>query len=146
MYKFEKINEDTYKLITDEKEFTFTRTVDLAKELQKVDLYTTSYLADMLAARGETFENTTLKVERIEGNKIIVDESNFNMMKQEARKLANYDVMNLVFKKIFRKDYIEMLMDLKIDLEDLNEVEKFVTELTQILVNGMKENSPRVNN
>lgn len=146
MYKFEKINEDTYKLITDEKEFIFTRTVDLAKELQKVDLYTTSYLADMLAARGETFENTTLKVERIEGNKIIVDESNFNMMKQEARKLANYDVMNLVFKKIFRKDYIEMLMDLKIDLEDLNEVEKFVTELTQILVNGMKENSPRVNN
>lgn len=146
MYKFEKVNEDTYKLITDEKEFIFTRTVDLAKELQKVDLYTTSYLADMLAARGETFENTTLKVERIEGNKIIVDESNFNMMKQEARKLANYDVMNLVFKKIFRKDYIEMLMDLKIDLEDLNEVEKFVTELTQILVNGMKENSPRVNN
>lgn len=146
MYKFEKINEDTYKLITDEKEFIFTRTVDLAKELQKVDLYTTSYLADMLAARGETFENTTLKVERIEGNKIIVDESNFNMMKQEARKLAYYDVMNLVFKKIFRKDYIEMLMDLKIDLEDLNEVEKFVTELTQILVNGMKENSPRVNN
>lgn len=146
MYKFEKVNEDTYKLITDEEEFIFTRTVDLAKELQKVDLYTTSYLADMLAARGETFENTTLKVERIEGNKIIVDESNFNMMKQEARKLAYYDVMNLVFKKIFRKDYIEMLMDVKIDLEDLNEVEKFVTELTQILVNGMKENSPRVNN
>lgn len=146
MYKFEKINEDTYKLITDEKEFIFTRTVDLAKELQKVDLYATSYMADMLAARGETFENTTLKVERIEGNKTIVDETNFNMMKQEARKLANYDVMNLVFKKIFRKDYIEMLMDLKIDLEDLNEVEKFVTELTQILVNGMKENSPRVDN
>lgn len=146
MYKFEKINEDTYKLITDEKEFIFTRTVDLAKELQKVDLYATSYMADILAARGETFENTTLKVERIEGNKTIVDETNFNMMKQEARKLANYDVMNLVFKKIFKKDYIEMLMDLKIDLEDLNEVEKFVTELTQILVNGMKENSPRVDN
>lgn len=146
MYKFEKINEDTYKLITDEKEFIFTRTVDLAKELQKVDLYATSYMADMLAARGETFENTTLKVERIEGNKTIVDETNFKKMEEKARNLANYDVISSVFKKIFGKDYLTMLTEAKIDINNLDEVNKFVGDIMQIVVNGMTEKSPRVNN
>lgn len=146
MYKFEKINEDTYKLITDEKEFIFTRTVDLAKELQKVDLYATSYMADMLAARGETFENTTLKVERIEGNKTIVDETNFKKMEEKARNLANYDVISLIFKKIFGKDYLTMLTEAKIDINNLDEVNKFVGDIMQIVVNGMTEKSPRVDN
>ena len=146
MYKFEKINEDTYKLITDDTEFAFTKTVDLARDLQKVDMYTTSYLIDMLAERGETIENTKLRIEKKEGNKTIVDESNLNLLKGEARKLAYYDVMNIVFKKLFGKDFISILKDLKIDINNLGEVEKFTTELTQILVNGIKDNTPRREN
>ena len=143
MYRFEKINEDTYKLITDDKEFTFTRTIDLVRELQKVDMYTTSYIADMLAERGETFENTKLIVQHQEGGKTIVDESNLKALKEQARNLATYDVMNNIFNKIFGVGYIELIRTLKIDVNNTNEVQKFVTDITNVLISGIKDNTPR---
>lgn len=146
MYKFEKINDDTYKLITDTKEFTFTRTVDIARELQSVDMYTTFYVAQFLAERGETLDNTSLRVERKEGNKIIVDESGLEAIKKEARNLAYYDIINKLFKKIFGKGYMEQLTDIGINLTDTDAVSKFVGELTKVLTNGIDDNTPSVNN
>ena len=143
MYRFEKINDDTYKLITDKKEFTFTRTVDIAKITQKVDVYTTAYLAEFLDERGETFENTTLKKTRTVGNQTIVDESALNAVKEEFRKMAYYDVMNVLFKKLFNTTYLEVIGSLGIDLSKNEEVSKFITEFTNIIVNGMKEDTPR---
>ena len=143
MYSFKKENEDTYKLITDTKEFTFTRTIDLAKELQKVDMYTTLYMADILEERGETFENTKLKVERKEGNKVIVDETNFNKLKEQARVLAYYDILNKIFKKLFNEDYIGLIQAIGINIENEEEINKFVTELTNILIKGIQEDTPR---
>ena len=140
MYKFEKISEDTYKLIINQEEFTFTRTVDLAKELQSVDLETTLVLADKLAERGETFENTTLKVERTDGNKTYIDETNFNLVKQEAAKIAYYNILDRIFKKIFKFGYLDLLV--KIGLKNENEIVKFVSELSDVLVNGTN-NTPR---
>lgn len=146
MYKFEKINEDTYKLITDEKEFTFTRTVDLAKELQKLDLYTTSYLVDMLAERGETIENTKLRIEKKVDGKIIVDESNLNFLKQKAKDLAFMDVLDKITKKIFGIDFITTLSTINVDETDTNGIENFTADLGTILVKGMSDNSPRGEN
>ena len=65
MYKFEKISEDEYKLITDKKEYTINRNIDLVKEMQSVDLYSTMIVADFLAERGETYENTKGPVEKV---------------------------------------------------------------------------------
>ena len=144
MYKFEKIKEDTYKLITKEREFTFTRTVDLAKEIQKVDLYTTSYLADMLAERGETFENTKLKVVIQKGNETIIDESNFNALKEKARNLAYFDVLNKVFNKLFGIGYIDLLKTIEVEKDE--DVHKFVTELTRVITRGIEEDTPRGEN
>lgn len=146
MYKFEKINEDTYKLITDEKEFTFTRTVDLAKELQKLDLYTTSYLVDMLAERGETIDNTKLRIEKKVDGKIIVDESNLNFLKQKAKDLAFMDVLDKITKKIFGIDFITTLSTINVDETDTKGIENFTTDLGTILVKGMSDNSPRGEN
>ncbi len=146
MYKFEKINDDTYKLITDTKEFTFTRTVDIARELQSVDMYTTFYVAQFLAERGETLDNTSLRVERKEGNQTIVDESGLEAIKKEARNLAYYDIINKLFKKIFGKGYMEQLTDIGINLTDTDTVSKFVGDLTRILTNGLDDNTPSVNN
>lgn len=143
MYRFEKINEDTYKLITEDNEFTFTRTIDLVRELQRVDMYTTSYMADMLAERNETFENTKLIVKRQEGNKTIVDESNLNKLKEQAKNLATYDVMNNIFNKICGTGYLQLIKALKIDVKNTNEVQKFVSEFTSVLINGIKDNTPR---
>ena len=141
MYKFEKINEDTYKLILDHKEFVFTRVVDLAKELQSVGLETTLVMADMLAERGETFENTKLRVERKNGNETIIDETNFNKVKEEAGKIAYYNILNRIFKKIFKIGYIDLIAETGLTKE--NEIIKFVEELTSVLVNGIKEDTPR---
>jgi hypothetical protein len=146
MYKFEKINEDTYKLTTDTKEFTFTRTVDIARELQSVDMYTTFYVAQFLAERGETLDNTSLRVERHEGNKTIVDESGLEAVKKEARNLAYYDIINKLFNKIFGKGYMELLTEIGIDLNNQDAVGKFVGELTRILTAGLDDNTPSVNN
>lgn len=146
MYKFEKINEDTYKLITDEKEFTFTRTVDLAKELQKLDLYTTSYLVDMLAERGETIDNTKLRIEKKVDGKIIVDESNLNFLKQKAKDLAFMDILDKITKKIFGIDFITTLSTINVDETDTKGIENFTTDLGTILVKGMSDNSPRGEN
>ena len=143
MYKFEKINEDTYKLIVGDKEFIFTRTVDLAKELQSLDMYTTFYVAEFLADRGETLDNTKLRVERVENGKTIVDESNLEALKNQARNLAYYDIINKIFKKTFNKGYMELLNDIGINLNNEKEVGDFVGELTKILTNGLIDNTPR---
>lgn len=141
MYRFEKISEDTYKLIGN-KEFTFTRTIDLAKTLQSLDMETTIILADILAERGETFENTKLKIERKEGNKTIVDESNFDRVKEQARNIAMYNILDKIFKKLFGLGYLELITQIGLDTNNLPEIEKFVTDLTNVLVNGIKEQTP----
>lgn len=141
MYRFEKISEDTYKLIGN-KEFTFTRTIDLAKTLQSLDMETTIILADILAERGETFENTKLKIERKEGNKTIVDESNFDRVKEQARNIAMYNILDKIFKKLFGLGYLELITQVGLDTNNLPEIEKFVTDLTNVLVNGIKEQTP----
>lgn len=142
MYKFEKINEDTYKLITDTNEFTFNRVIDIVRELQSVDMYTTYYVAEFLASRGETLENTKLRVERKENGKTIVDDSNLKALEEKARNSAYYDVLNNVFRKTLGMDYIKTLEALNISSSDVKGVENFVTEFTQILVNGMSDNTP----
>ena len=140
--KFEKINEDTFKLIANDKEFVFTRTVDLAKELQSVDMYTTAYVAEFLAERGETLDNTKLRVERKVNGQTIVDESNIEALKKQAQNLAYYDVINKIFKKIFGKGYMDQLKEIGIKADNVEEVSKFTSELTQILMNGIDDNTP----
>ena len=146
MYKFEKINEDTYKLITDTKEFTFTRTVDIAKEMQSIDMYATYRVAEFLAERGETFDNTKLRVERHEGNKTIVDESGLEAVKKEARNMAYYDAMDQIFKKSFGKGYLETIVDIGLNPNNQDEVRKFAEKLAEILANGMSDNTPSGSN
>lgn len=142
MYKFEKIDNDTYKLIINDKEYTFKRTIDIAKELQSIDMYTTYYLADFLADRGETLDNTKLRVEIKKGNQTIVDESNLNAVKEQARNLAYYDILNKIFKKTIGFNYLDLLKEINIDTSDSKGIEQFVTDFTQVLLNGINDNTP----
>lgn len=143
MYQFKKINDDEYILISGEKEYPFKRTVDIAKEMQSIDMVATIIVAELLAERGETYENTKLRVERKEGNKIIVDESNLRALEKKAKQKALEEVISRVYKKLFNKNIIELLVDIGIDLEDEELIQKFSTELTEILVKGIDDNTPR---
>lgn len=143
MYKFEKVNEDTCKLITENKEFVFTRDVQLAKELQSVDLETSIILAEKLAERGETIDNTKLRFEIKKGNQTIVDESNLNMVKEECRKLASLKVLDRIFNLIFGLSYAEILNEAKVDYTKEEEVSLFTSKLAEIITKGMQEDTPR---
>lgn len=142
MYKFEKINNDTYKLIINNKEFTFTRTIDLVKELQSVDLYTTYYVAEFLADRGETLEDTKLRIERKLNGQTIVDESNLNAIKEQAKNIAYYEILNKIFKKTFGLDYLELLKETGINANDTKAVSEFVADITNIFIKGIEDNTP----
>lgn len=143
MYKFEKVSEDEYKLITDKKEYTINRNIDLVKEMQSVDLYSTMIVADFLAERGETYENTKLRVTRHEGNKTIIDESNLKKLEDTARNQAYYDVLNKIFNKTCGMGYIEVLKECEITKNE--DIEKFVSEFTNIITKG-NDDTPRGEN
>ena len=146
MYKFEKVNEDEYKLIADKQEFIFTRTVDIAKEIQSVDLLATIKVAEILETRGETYDNTKLRIEKTIGNKTIIDESNLKALERKARELALTDVLTKVYNKLFNMNPIELIQKIGIEITDIKSIEKFSSELTEILVNGISGNTPRGEN
>lgn len=144
MYKFEKISDDEYKLVTDSKEHLLIRNIDLTKEIQSVDLYSTMIVADFLAERGETYDNTKLRVTRkINDNgtlKEIVDESNLKRLEEKARNQAYYEVLDRVFNKTCGVGYLDIIKECGIT--DNEGVEKFVKEFTEVITQGI-DDSPR---
>lgn len=136
MYQFKKINEDEYKLISGDKEFTFTRTVDLAKEMQSVDLLVTIKLADLLAGRGETFDNTKLRIERKEGNQTIVDESNLRMIESKLKEQAYDEIALNLIKKAFNMDVTTLVKELGLKIE---ETSKFCEDFFKVLAKGIDD-------
>lgn len=144
MYKFEKISDDEYKLVTDSKEHLLIRNIDLTKEIQSVDLYSTMIVADFLAERGETYDNTKLRVTRkINDNgtlKEIVDESNLKRLEEKARNQAYYEVLDRVFNKTCGVGYLDIIKECGIT--DNKGVEKFVKEFTEVITQGI-DDSPR---
>ena len=142
MYQFKKINDDEYILISKDKQFPFKRTVELAKMIQDVDLKSTIKLAEVLAERGETMENTRLRVERKSGNETIIDESNLRMIQNKLKEIAITEMLEEVYQKLFNKSILELLSEL--ELND-DEAKKFSSELLNILIKG-QDNSPRNDN
>ena len=144
MYKFEKLSDDEYKLVTDNKEHLITRNIDLTKEIQSVDLYSTMIVADFLAEIGETYDNTKLRVTRkINDNgtlKEIVDESNLKRLEEKARNQAYYEVLDRVFNKTCGVGYLDIIKECGIT--DNEGVEKFVKEFTEVITQGI-DDSPR---
>ena len=144
MYKFEKISDDKYKLVTDSKEHLLIRNIDLTKEIQSVDLYSTMIVADFLAERGETYDNTKLRVTRkINDNgtlKEIVDESNLKRLEEKARNQAYYEVLDRVFNKTCGVGYLDIIKECGITNNE--GVEKFVKEFTEVITQGI-DDSPR---
>lgn len=144
MYQFKKINDDEYKLISGDKEFTFTRTVDVVRKLQSIDMVATVKVVDILAERGETYENTKLRIERKEGNETIVDESNLRRIETEARKQASIEVVSDLIEKIFGRKLTDLILEL--GMADEKDGENFITDIMNILLNGLPEDTPRGEN
>lgn len=143
MYQFKKINDDKYKLITDSSEYEINRTVDLAREIQSVDLRATTIVAEFLAERGETYENTKLVITKQEGNKTIVDESNLKRLEQSAHNQAYFEVLDSIFKKTIKLSYINTMQEIGAKTEE--DVNKFISEFANLIVHGI-DDTPRSEN
>lgn len=142
MYQITKINEDTYKLEGNGKEYQFTRTVDLMAMFQSIDLKTTIKLADVLAERGETLDTTKLRVERTNGNETTIDESNLNMIRDSIKAQVTSEIIADIFKKAIGKDILTIIQELNIANED---IEPFTQALTKVLLSG-QDDTPRGEN
>lgn len=142
MYKFVRINDDEFKLIG-AKEFTFTRTVDLAKKLQSTDIRKTEKLIEYLAARGETIGNTKLRIERKEGNKTYIDESNLEAIKKAYEQEVTIEIIDDIVKAQIGIGFEQLLMELKIEKD---EGEQFGKDFFTALANGVEEDTPRIEN
>lgn len=139
MYQITKINEDTYKLEGNGKEYQFTRTVDLMAMFQSIDLKTTIKLADVLSERGETLDTTKLRVERTNGNETTIDESNLNMIRDSIKAQVTSEIIAEIFKKAIGKDILTIIQELNIANE---EIEPFTQALTKVLLSG-QDDTPR---
>ena len=142
MYQFKKVNDDEYILVVDNKEYPFKRTVDLAKKYQSIDLEATYIVSEFLAERGETLDNTKLRVTREENGQTIVDESNLKALEKKANTMATNKVLDDVFEKLIGMKYIETLLAVGIDMTKEENVTKFLTEFFEIITNGMPDNTP----
>ena len=142
MYKFIRINEDEFQIIG-AKTFTFTRTVDLAKKLQSTDIRKTEKLIEYLAERGETIGNTKLRIERKEGNKTYIDESNLEAIKKAYEQEVTIEIIDDIVKAQIGIGFEQLLMELKIEKD---EGEQFGKDFFTALANGVEEDTPRIEN
>lgn len=142
MYQFKKVNDDEFILVIGDKEYPFKRTIDLAKKYQSIDLETTYVMSEFLAERGETLDNTKLRVTREENGKTIVDESNLKALEKKANTIATERVLDDVFQKLIGMKYIETLLAVGIDIKSEDNVTKFLLEFFEIVTNGMQDDTP----
>ena len=142
MYKFIRINEDKFQIVG-AKTFTFTRTVDLARRLQSTDIKKTEKLIEYLAERGETIGNTKLRIERKEGNKTYIDESNLEAIKKAYEQEVTIEIIDDIVKAQIGIGFEQLLMELKIEKD---EGEQFGKDFFTALANGVEENTPRNEN
>lgn len=142
MYKFIRINEDEFQIVG-AKTFTFTRTIDLARRLQSTDIKKTEKLIEYLAERGETIGNTKLRIERKEGNKTYIDESNLEAIKKAYEQEVTIEIIDDIVKAQIGIGFEQLLMELKIEKD---EGEQFGKDFFTALANGVEEDTPRIEN
>lgn len=142
MYQFKKKSDDEYILECNGKEYPFTRTIDIAREMQSVDLETTFIVSEFLAERGETYDDTKLRITKTKGNQTIVDESNLKRLEEKARNMAYNKIIDNVFMKTFNMGYLKVLNILDIKTSDEQAIIDFSSKFTEIIINGIPDDTP----
>lgn len=141
MYKFEKLDEDTYLLKYKNKEFEIKKTVGLIQKLQGVNHSAKLALMKELATRGETANDYIVK--RIEGNKTIEDKSNLVELEQYYVGVESMKIYDELCQEYFNMSFAELLIDIGIDYTDMKEVSKFTAEFSKTI---SKSESPSEEN
>lgn len=132
-YRFEKVDEDTTKLIYKDKEFEIKKDVELTKKIQSIYLNGRTKMMVDLAKQG--ISKKDLVIEKKEAGKTYYDNSNVIEIENTYIQMASLDLYNDISKKYTGMELQELMEDI-----GLNEIdsEKFGEEFSQALQGKVK--------
>lgn len=134
MYKFKKIDKDTFELEYNGVTHTITNDLEKVVQLQQVDFEARVLLNKKLKEQNATLDD--LQYERKEGNKTIVDDSQLQLLLEECKKEAIYNKLKKIIKDTTDLDLLQIAKELGED-----EFQKFVSEFV-INMSGEGEKTP----
>ena len=134
MYKFKKIDKDTFELEYNGVTHTITNDLEKVVQLQQVDFEARVLLNKKLKEQNATLDD--LQYERKEGNKTIIDDSQLQLLLEECKKEAIYNKLKKIIKDTTDLDLLQIAKELGED-----EFQKFVSEFV-INMSGEGEKTP----
>lgn len=150
-YNFEYIDLDTYKLTytskdKEKKEFTFKRTIEMAKELQGIIASSRLKMFKELSANGMT-KNDLIVVRKNADGTISYDESNYRQLEQQYLEVESSLVMDKIVNDCFGMGLVDLLIDLGVNpnsskQEDIDQVALFSQKFGQIISGKENQSNP----
>lgn len=132
-YRFEKVDEDTTKLIYKDKEFEIKKDVELTKKIQSIYLNGRTKMMVDLAKQG--ISKKDLVIEKKEDGKTYYDNSNVIEIENTYIQMASLDLYNDISKKYTGMELQELMEDIGLNETDS---EKFGEEFSQALQGKVK--------
>lgn len=150
-YNFEYIDLDTYKLTytskdKEKKEFTFKRTIEMAKELQGIIASSRLKMFKELSANGMT-KNDLIVVRKNADGTISYDETNYRQLEQQYLEIESSLAMDKIVNDCFGMGLVDLLIDLGVNpnsskQEDIDQVALFSQKFGQIISGKENQSNP----
>ena len=139
-YEFIKIDEDTTELKYKDKVFSIKRDIDLQVKIQSSIKKARMMMYKDLADAG--YKKEDFMIEKQEGNKKTIDNSNNIAMEQEYQNQAISDVFDEILIKYTNMNLAELMQDIGLDVFSSNEENKqFGLNITKAIT-GKTDNTP----
>lgn len=132
-YKFEKIDDDTTKLIYKDKEFEIKRDVELTSKMQGVYMKARTKMMIDLSKQGITKKDLT--IERKENGKTYYDNSNLTELEKYYTQMAFLEIYDDISKNVTGMIFQDLILD--IGLKE-SETEQFGVDFSNALLGKTK--------
>lgn len=132
-YKFEKIDDDTTKLIYKDKEFEIKRDVELTSKMQGVYMKARTKMMIDLSKQGITKKDLT--IERKENGKTYYDNSNLTELEKYYTQMAFLEIYDDISKNVTGMIFQDLILDIGLNE---SETEKFGVDFSNALLGKTK--------
>lgn len=141
-YEFITKDSDTSILKYQNKEFEFKRDIDLQTRVQAVHSRARTKMFIELTKQG--IKKDDLVITEIKNGKTYVDNSNLQEVENSYVQLETLALMDEICRKYTNMDFVELIIDIGLNQENLKEVEKFTTDLS-LAIKGDKSTPSKKN-
>ncbi len=137
-YEFIKIDDDTTKLRYKGKEYEIKKNVGLIRDMQSIPVRAKTMMMLDLSKQGITAKD--LIIERKEGNKTYIDNSNIQELEKAYNDQASVSLLDELSKKYVGIGLIELIQDIELDEKEMEQFSKdFVVAFSGISVDSPSE-------